>query len=206
MTLVKICGIRRAEDIEYLNNLKPDYAGFVFAESKRKVDVNTAYSLIKNLDRQIKKVGVFVNEKVSVVKDVAVYLNLDVLQFHGDEQQDYIDNFDDYTVWKAIRISEKSDVFRLRDYNVDGILLDSKINGFYGGSGMKFDWNLVNDVKDNLKCKFILAGGINPDNVLKAVETARPDVIDVSSGVEVGGFKNYQLMKDLICKVRSVKW
>ncbi len=55
MTLVKICGIRRAEDIEYINNFKPDYAGFVFAESKRKVDVNTAYNLIKNLDRQIKK-------------------------------------------------------------------------------------------------------------------------------------------------------
>ncbi|MDE4541626.1 phosphoribosylanthranilate isomerase [Thermoanaerobacterium sp. R66] len=206
MTLVKICGIKRIEDVEYLNDLKPDYAGFVFAESKRKVDVNTAYSLIKNLDRQIKKVGVFVNEEVSVVKDVAVYLNLDVLQFHGDEPQDYIDNFDDYTVWKAIRISEKSDVFRLRDYHVDGILLDSKINGFYGGSGVKFDWNLVKDVKDNLKCKFILAGGINPNNVSKAVEAAKPDVIDVSSGVEVGGFKNYQLMKDLICKVRSVKW
>lgn len=206
MTLVKICGIRRAEDIEYLNNLKPDYAGFVFAESKRKVDVNTAYNLIKNLDRQIKKVGVFVNEKVSVVKDVADYLNLDVLQFHGDESQDYIDNFDDYTVWKAIRISEKSDVFRLQDYHADGLLLDSKIKGFYGGSGVKFDWNLVKDVKDNLKCKIILAGGINPGNALKAVETVRPDVIDASSGVEVDGFKNYQLMKDLICKVRSVKW
>ncbi|MEG6566218.1 phosphoribosylanthranilate isomerase [Thermoanaerobacterium saccharolyticum] len=206
MTLVKICGIRRAEDIEYINNFKPDYAGFVFAESKRKVDVNTAYNLIKNLDRQIKKVGVFVNEKVSVVKDIAAYLNLDVLQFHGDESQDYIDNFDDYTVWKAIRISVKSDVFRLQDYHADGILLDSKIKGFYGGSGVKFDWNLVKDVKDNLKCKIILAGGINPDNVLKAVEAVRPDVIDVSSGVEVDGFKSYQLVKDLICKVRSVKW
>ncbi len=100
----------------------------------------------------------------------------------------------------------KSDVFRLQDYHADGILLDSKIKGFYGGSGVKFDWNLVKDVKDNLKCKIILAGGINPDNVLKAVEAVRPDVIDVSSGVEVDGFKSYQLVKDLICKVRSVKW
>ncbi|MDI3311481.1 MAG: phosphoribosylanthranilate isomerase [Thermoanaerobacterium sp.] len=206
MTLVKICGIRRSEDVEYLNNLKPDYAGFVFAESKRNVDVNTAYDLIKNLDRKIKKVGVFVNEEISKVRNVAAFLNLDVLQFHGDESQDYMDNFNDYTIWKAIRVSEKSDVFKLTNYHVDGILFDSKIKGFYGGSGRKFDWNLIKDAKAILKCKFILAGGINVDNVLKAVEMVRPDVIDVSSGVEVDGFKDYELMKDLICKVRSVKW
>lgn len=206
MTLVKICGIRRSEDVEYLNNLKPDYAGFVFAESKRNVDVNTAYDLIKNLDRKIKKVGVFVNEEISKVRNVAAFLNLDVLQFHGDESQDYMDNFNDYTVWKAIRISEKSDISQLTNYHVDGILFDSKVKGFYGGSGRKFDWNLIKGAKAILKCKFILAGGINVDNVLKAVEMVRPDVIDVSSGVEVDGFKDYELMKDLICKVRSVKW
>ncbi|MFU0783371.1 MAG: Phosphoribosylanthranilate isomerase [Thermoanaerobacterium thermosaccharolyticum] len=202
MALIKICGIRRTEDVEYLNILKPDYAGFVFADSKRKVDINTAHDLIENLDRDIKKVGVFVNEEISEVRYIANFLKLDVLQFHGDETQEYIDNFKDYLVWKAIRISEKKDISKVKNYQVDGILLDSKIEGFYGGSGKSFDWNLIKDA--NMNCTFILAGGIDTNNVLMAINMLKPDIVDVSSGVEIDGFKNYDLMKEIIYKVRSV--
>jgi phosphoribosylanthranilate isomerase len=202
MALIKICGIRRTEDVEYLNILKPDYAGFVFADSKRKVDINTAHDLIENLDRDIKKVGVFVNEEISEVRYIADFLKLDVLQFHGDETQEYIDNFKDYFVWKAIRISEKKDISKIESYHVDGILLDSKIEGFYGGSGKSFDWNLIKDA--NMNCTFILAGGIDTNNVLMAINMLKPDIVDVSSGVEIDGFKNYDLMKEIIYKVRSV--
>ncbi|MGF7431502.1 phosphoribosylanthranilate isomerase [Thermoanaerobacterium thermosaccharolyticum] len=202
MALIKICGIRRMEDVEYLNMLKPDYAGFVFADSKRKVDIKTAHDLIENLDRDIKKVGVFVNEKISEVRYIANFLKLDVLQFHGDETQEYIDNFKEYLVWKAIRISEKKDISKIESYHVDGILLDSKIEGFYGGSGKSFDWNLIKDA--NMNCTFILAGGIDTNNVLMAINMLKPDIVDVSSGVEIDGFKNYDLMKEIIYKVRSV--
>ncbi|MEG6570828.1 phosphoribosylanthranilate isomerase [Thermoanaerobacterium thermosaccharolyticum] len=202
MALIKICGIRRTEDVEYLNILKPDYAGFVFADSKRKVDINTAHDLIENLDRDIKKVGVFVNEEISEVRYIADFLKLDVLQFHGDETQEYIDNFKDYFVWKAIRISEKKDISKIESYHVDGILLDSKIEGFYGGSGKSFDWNLIKDA--NMNCTFILAGGIDTNNVLMAINMLKPDIVDVSSGVEIDGFKNYDLIKEIIYKVRSV--
>ncbi|SNX55284.1 phosphoribosylanthranilate isomerase [Thermoanaerobacterium sp. RBIITD] len=202
MTQIKICGIRRFEDIEYLNKLKPEYAGFIFANSIRRIDVRAASSLLENLNNDIKKVGVFVNEEIDKVHNIASLLKLDVLQFHGDETQEYINNFRNYIVWKAIRIKDKSDLVKAMKYHVDGILFDSKIESAYGGTGKKFNWDLLKD--SNVNCTTILAGGINADNVLVAIDKVKPDIIDVSSGVEKNGFKDFNLMKDIIEKVRGV--
>ncbi|QSZ28218.1 phosphoribosylanthranilate isomerase [Aceticella autotrophica] len=202
MVKIKICGIRRIEDIEYLNILKPDYAGFVFAKSKRQVNIETAKALIEKLDKKIKTVGVFVNEDRNDVLNKANRLNLDVLQFHGDETPEYTDNFKGFIVWKAIRVKDIRDLELIKQYSVDGILLDSKIEGSFGGTGIPFDWNILNNVR--MDKQLILAGGLNSDNILKAIEIVKPDIVDISSSVETEGYKDYKKMKEFIEKVREI--
>ena len=104
MTLVKICGIRRSADIEILNELMPDYAGFIFCNSKRKVTVSEAEELIKKLDISVGKVGVFKNNDVDEVIDAARYLKLDVIQLHGDENEKYLNCLKAFNIWKAVHI------------------------------------------------------------------------------------------------------
>lgn len=202
MVKIKICGLKRFDDIEYINKLRPDYAGFVFAESKRQVDVNHAYKLINKLDRNIKTVGVFVNEKVDEVLNIAMTLKLNVLQFHGDETMDYIKHFKNYIVWKAIRVKSKSDIQKIDQYNVDAVLLDSFAIDKYGGSGKKFDWDILKDFKINKP--IILAGGLNVSNVEDDIKIVKPYAVDVSSGVETEGHKDFNKIKEFIEKVREI--
>ena len=103
MVKIKVCGLKRPEDIDYVNELKPDYIGFVFAKSKREVTLEQAKGLAEKLDKDIKTVGVFLNRDIEEVKTIAAAVKLDVLQFHGDETQEYIDNFKNYECWKAVR-------------------------------------------------------------------------------------------------------
>ena len=133
MTKIKICGITRFEDIEYLNELMPEYAGFVFAKSKRRVDMEHASNLIKNLSYDIKKVGVFVNEDPIKVLDIAEELKLQVLQFHGDENQEYINKFKGYEIWKALKINNIESILDIKNYKCEKFLLDNSI----AGSGRK---------------------------------------------------------------------
>lgn len=198
MVKVKICGLRRMEDIEYVNRILPDYVGFVFASSKRRVDVNYAKQLIKGLDKNIKTVGVFVNEAVDVVKRSAETLNLDVLQFHGQETPEYIENFKGFTVWKGVGINGTKDLYRLNSYDVDALLLD---NG-PGGTGKSFNWDILSGLK--LEKPIILAGGLNPSNVMMALNKVKPYAVDVSSGVETDGFKDFSKIKEFIGKVRGL--
>ena len=103
MIKVKICGLTRPIDIEYVNELKPDYVGFVFAKSKRKVSLDEAKELAKLLNKDIKIVGIFVNEDKNMVKASAVKVGLDVIQFHGFEDNQYLLDFKDYEVWKSVQ-------------------------------------------------------------------------------------------------------
>jgi phosphoribosylanthranilate isomerase len=137
LTKVKICGLKREEDILYVNKLKPDYVGFVFAESIRKVDKYRAKELTGGLDRSIKKVGVFLNESMEKVNEIADYCGLDVLQFHGDENPKYCNSFQ-HEIWKAFRIKDIHSLNEFERYNVDGFLLDTYIKGEYGGTGKTF--------------------------------------------------------------------
>ncbi|AHM57875.1 N-(5'-phosphoribosyl)anthranilate isomerase TrpF (plasmid) [Peptoclostridium acidaminophilum DSM 3953] len=194
MTMVKICGLTRGVDIEYANMLMPEYVGFVFASSKRQLAPEDAAVLIQRLKPEIKKVGVFVDEDIDVVLDTARICGLDVLQLHGNETPEYCRSIEGYEVWKAFRVEGERSIEEIGEYEVDGVLLDSFESGQHGGTGRTFDWNLAATVaKEHFT---ILAGGLSPENVKSAIEIVRPAAVDVSSGVETDGMKDYLKIKN----------
>lgn len=199
---VKICGLRRPEDIEMVNKYKPDYAGFVFAKSKRQVTAEEAKKLIDQMDEDIKSVGIFVDlepEKVNEIKRIA---GLDIVQLHGSEDLEYCSKIEG-TIWKAFRVKDESIKEELEKFSkvAEVLLLDAHVEGIAGGTGKKFDWNLVNKVSENYK--IALAGGININNIDEAGSVVKPYLLDISSGVEVDGFKDEALIKAVIEKVRG---
>ncbi|MEG2354039.1 MAG: phosphoribosylanthranilate isomerase [Clostridium sp.] len=204
---IKICGIRTLEEINYINLLKPDYIGFVFAKSKRKITMEEAKNLILNLDKNIKSVGVFKNNSIEEVLRITSYLCLDVIQLHGDEDVNYINSLRKLIgcktlIWKAILIGSDNKMEDYKNYKVDAVILD----GIEAGSGQVFNWRLINT--SDSKIKIFLAGGINEDNVLSGIEVVKPYGIDVSSGVEVIDEefirkKSFYKMDRLIRKVRD---
>lgn len=200
MIKIKICGLTRDEDIKYVNELKPEFVGLVFAKSKRQVTLEQALKLRKNLNKEIKTVGVFVNEKVEAVKETAFASKLDILQFHGDEDMEYINNFAGFQVWKAILVKNKSDLAPVNNYKNIRLLIDSRVEGVQGGSGRAFDWNILKE--SDLENKIILAGGLSCKNIDRALNIVHPYAVDVSSGVEINGVKDYEKIKEFIEKVR----
>ncbi len=197
---IKICGLKRERDIEYVNILKPDYVGFVFARSQRQVSPSWAKKLIEKLDGDIKKVGVFVDLPLGQVKEIGRLCSLDILQFHGGESPEMLNNLEE-EVWKAFKIKDSTSFDQLDQYHVEGYLLDSFVKGQEGGTGKSFDWNLIPSL---LEEKFlVLAGGLNIANIDKAISGIKARVVDVSSGVEVGGYKDFKKMKNFIKKIRG---
>lgn len=202
--LIKICGITKLSEIEDLNELRPDYIGFVFAKSKRQIDGKTAYRLKENLDKDIKTVGVFLNNTEEDILNVLKEVELDVIQLHGDEDNNFINSLKKKVkcdIWKAVSISTKEDMDKAMSYNVDTLLLD----GCNPGSGIAFDWKTLKDI--NVNKRIFLAGGINEENVLEGIREVKPDGIDTSSGVEIidelGRRKDREKMTRLIRKVRE---
>lgn len=198
MTEIKICGIRRFEDIEFINELKPEYAGFVFAKSIRRVNVDQALKLIKNLRSDIKPVGVFVDEDPMVVLGIAEKLKLQVLQFHGHETQEYINKFKGYELWKAFKIKSIKSICEIRNYKCTKFLLDNTI----AGSGECFNWDLAEQKLEG--SSIMLAGGLTIDNVQRGILQLKPYGVDVSSGVETQGYKDYKKISEFIKKVREL--
>ncbi|GIM29808.1 N-(5'-phosphoribosyl)anthranilate isomerase [Clostridium polyendosporum] len=199
MTEVKICGIRRKEDIEAVNEVMPHYIGFVFAKSKRRVSIEEAENLCRDLKPGIKKVGVFVNEDYEFIKQAKEACKLDVIQLHGSENpDDYLDL--GCELWKSISIKSKEDLLKESSYNNAGILLDTYSPNMAGGSGESFCWDYLKDYE--FKNKWILAGGINIPNVDKAL-SYKPHVIDVSSGVETDGKKDRNKIIEFVRKVKG---
>ncbi|MBQ6089805.1 MAG: phosphoribosylanthranilate isomerase [Lachnospiraceae bacterium] len=199
MTKVKFCGLRRPEDIEAVNELGVDYAGFVFAKkSKRFVDPETARKLKNMLDPGITAVGVFVDESPEVVAGLVNEGIIDVPQLHGSEDDAYIARLRELLnpeacgtggmrgqIIKAFKIASEEDVRRAAKSTADMILLDSG-----AGSGKEFDWTLIGSVGR----PFFLAGGLDADNARKAIEELEPYALDVSSGIETDGFKDKEKM------------
>lgn len=197
---IKICGIRRFEDIEIVNKYKPDYIGFIFAESKRKISFETAKKLSDSLAEGIKTVGVFVNAPIDEVNKAVCVAGLDVVQLHGDETEEYIEKLNvDCEIWKAVRVRSGEDIFDIK--GVDRILLDKYTDSEYGGMGERFDWAKVGAVKTEKP--IILAGGLNSGNVIEGIKTFKPSCVDVSSGVETEDFKDEEKTKEFIEIVRK---
>ncbi|WP_186430795.1 phosphoribosylanthranilate isomerase [Clostridium sp. BSD9I1] len=201
MVKIKVCGLKREEDIKYVNELKPDYIGFVFTKSSREITSEWGKNLVEKLDKNIKTVGIFVDKEISEVEKIASTLKLDVLQFHGKEDNEYMSCFKDYEVWKALGVTSKEDLKEINKYKADGILLDSRVLGRIGGTGESFNWDIISNFKVNKK--FILAGGLNSNNVKEGISKVNPNIVDVSSGVEIEGFKDFDKIKEFIKKVRE---
>lgn len=198
MTKIKICGLRSEEDIFYVNELRPDYVGFVFLEGRRRyISPQEAARLRKRLDPSIQSVGVFVNEPVENVAALLKEGTIQLAQLHGREDEDYakeLKRLCDKPVIKAFIIRTPADVEEALAYPADYLLLD---NGL--GTGEVFDWTLIK----NIESPFFLAGGLTPDNVRKAISDVRPYGVDVSSGVETKGRKDYRKIKALIESARK---
>lgn len=203
MTRVKICGITNLEDAIAAVDAGCDAVGFVFAKSPREISADDAKEIIKRLPPFVKTVGIFVNEDPDLVKDVARKCRLDLLQFHGDEDPEYCKRFD-LGVIKAFRIKDKEALKDIERYrNIGAYLLDTFSKDAYGGTGVRFNWELVKEVRDI--GPIILAGGLTISNVKEAIREIHPYGVDVSSGVESSpGKKDHRKIREFIRMVREV--
>lgn len=203
MSKIKICGLRRTEDILAVNEYLPDYIGFVFSQSRRQVTAEQARLLKEKLNPKIKAAGVFVNEPVSFIAKLVEKGVIDLVQLHGDEDGAYIRLLKrevSRPVIKAVRVQSVEQINRAQRLPCDYLLLDAYSKNAYGGTGDKFRWDII---PQNLSKPFFLAGGINESNIARAVKEARPYCIDVSSGAETGGFKDKEKIKQIINIVRG---
>ena len=185
MTKIKICGNTNPEDADLAVKLGADYLGLIFAESKRKIDIDTAKKIIQSTPEFKNYVGVFMNQPKNEVQEIAEATGIRILQFHGDEPALYCKSFTDkgYQVIKTFHIKDDMSLKRLDEYNVFAFLFDTFAKEEGGGTGKVFDWNLIED-KPFVHDMLFLAGGLNPDNVKAAIQKIHPYAVDVASGVE----------------------
>lgn len=197
--IVKFCGMRRKEDVEAINELKPDLAGFILDSTrKRYVSPETISELRKDLDPDIRVVGVFVNEDISVVVNLLTDGIIDIAQLHGTESDDYIKEVREKTgakIIKAFGIRGEEDVRKAESSSADLVIVDSS----GGGTGSTFDWELLKMIKR----PYILAGGLNKDNVEEAVKVLDPYGVDVSSGIETDGYKDIDKMRAFMAQIKK---
>ncbi|MCL2112208.1 MAG: phosphoribosylanthranilate isomerase [Clostridiales bacterium] len=197
-TKIKICGVSRKADIDAVNHALPDFVGFVFAPSRRRVDIQTAATLKAALDPRIKSIGVFVNEDIDTVVDIYRSGIIDMAQLHGDEDNAYMKQFRelcDCCIIKAVGIGETLPTLpETPDY-----LLFDTLSSERGGVGRAFDWDVL---KDYSGLPYFLAGGLDVGNVQGALKTLSPFCVDVSSGVETDGVKDANKIEDFVRIVR----
>lgn len=197
MTKIKICGLRRPEDIGAVNGLQPDYIGFVFFPgSKRYVTPEEARNLKAGLAPGIRAVGVFVDEEPETVARLLEEGIIDIAQLHGHEDEAYLAvlrKLTDKPLIQAFRIRTEEDALRAQASSAEMILLDAG-----AGDGKTFDWQLLRPVNR----PYFLAGGLNPENAGRAVRELSPYGVDVSSGVETDGRKDPMKMRDFVYAVR----
>ena len=197
MVRIKMCGLRRAEDIIAVNELRPEYIGCVFFPgSKRVVSPEAAKTLRDKLASGIRAVGVFVDEKPENIASLLSAGIIDTAQLHGHEDEAYIRCLRSLTgrpLIQAFRIGCTEDIQRAQASTAEMILLDAG-----AGDGKTFDWRLLHSVSR----PYFLAGGLNPENVSRAVEQLKPYAVDVSSGIETDGFKDILKMRAFTKAVR----
>jgi len=195
---IKICGLFRDIDIDYVNDAMPDFIGFVFAKSRRQVSEGWAEAMRPKLRSEITPVGVFVNESLAKVAQLLNDSIIEIAQLHGTETEQYIQELKSLTnkpIIKAVRVLSQEDIVGAQDTVADFLLLD---NGT-GGTGESFEWSLVSKVKK----PFFLAGGLNADNIEQAIVATSPYAVDLSSGVETGGMKDRGKILEIVRRMRN---
>ena len=201
---VKICGLRSLEDIGYVNELKPDFIGFVFAKSKRQVTAKQAAALKAQLADGIKAVGVFVNAQQEEILQLAQQGVIDIIQLHGDEDAAYCASLRAQAklpIIKAVRVRDAGSLVGLEDFPSDYLLFDTYTPGQYGGTGQRFDLTLV----ENISKPYFIAGGLKAENVAEVLKNTKAFAVDVSGGVETNGLKDKEKIEAFIANVRGDK-
>ena len=206
---IKLCGLKRIEDIEAVNEAKPDYIGFIFVKkSRRYVSPEMAEQLKQQLNHEIEAVGVFVNEDINTVIEQTKKQVIDVIQLHGEEDITYVKNLKKAVgvpIIKAISMTKpdaRQQICMWEISDVDYLLLDSG----NGGTGERFNYKLLQEI-GNLKKPYFLAGGLHPENLRNAVQQLQnnqPYALDLSSGIETNGIKDMDKIKKAVEAARRI--
>lgn len=201
MVKVKICGLRRPEDIEAANAAKPDFVGFIFVEgTKRYVTPDLAARFRRDLAADIQTVGVFVNAPIEEIVAVCQAGTIDLVQLHGEEDQAYIEHLKGQVDQDIIKSVAVGDELVVDPSQADYLLFDS-LSPSRGGSGKTFNWEMVSAYQDK---PFFLAGGLGVDNIEEALKVVRPYAVDASSSLETDGVKDPVKMQEFVAKIREV--
>lgn len=204
MTKIKLCGLRRPEDVAMVNRAMPDFAGFVFAKGRRQVTPEAARALRKQLDPKIRAVGVFVKAPVEKVAALANEGTIQCIQLHGDEDGDYIRTLRWRTkvpIIKVLRVKNRASLANLERWDCECFLLDTFAGSQFGGMGKAFDHSLLGQVQ--FPRPFFLAGGLDPGNVAEAIRDWAPYGVDTSSGIETDGYKDDEKIRAFVRAVRK---
>lgn len=204
---IKICGLKRTQDIDIVNHYKIDYAGFIFAPSKRQIDLETAKVLKERLNPMIQSVGVFVNEPIENIIRYAQSGTIDRIQLHGDEDEPYIKQLKQVVhlpIIKAFRIQDKASIDKQKALMasplITDILLDTWHPSGYGGTGQTFDWTLL----EAMTRPYFLSGGIGIDTIHTALRY-KPYALDINSKVETDGKKDAKKIEALMKVIQDTK-
>ena len=214
MQKIKLCGMMKPCDIEYANRIKPDFVGFIFANTRRKISAAQAKQFREALDAEIPAVGVFVNEDIPVIASLVQDGCIDMIQLHGEEDADYIRclrEVCDVPVIKAVKVQMVEQIRQAAALPVDYLLLDTYRKGVLGGTGEAFDWELLREAKiaagDTAEGElfgkpYFLAGGLHAGNLREAAALGSYG-LDVSSGIETDGSKDFTKMVEVMELVRK---
>ena len=214
MQKIKLCGMMKPCDIEYANRVKPDFVGFIFANTRRKISAAQAKQFREALDAEIPAVGVFVNEDIPVITSLVQDGCIDMIQLHGEEDADYIRclrEVCDVPVIKAVKVQTVEQIRQTATLPVDYLLLDTYRKGVLGGTGEAFDWELLREAKaaagDTAEGElfgkpYFLAGGLHAGNLREAAALGSYG-LDVSSGIETDGSKDFDKMAEVMELVRK---
>ena len=193
MTKVKICGLSTKGAVEAAVSAGADYIGFVFAPSKRQVNVEQATELAELTPPNVKKVGVFVSPSRTQLLEAIDKVELDLVQVHGQVADDLFENLPCDSI-QAVQVDGEGHV---PNSQADYLLFDAPV----AGSGQPFDWAQLDTI--GLTHPFFIAGGLNEDNVVKAIQHFTPYAVDVSSGVETDGQKDHEKIRRFIERVKN---
>ena len=187
MSKIKICGMPRPCDIDFVNEAKPDFCGFILGvpKSRRNISLSTLYALRERLNASVKPVGVIVDAPMEMILPLAADGTLAAIQLHGHESEEYIRQLKEQTsvpIFRAFRVTDRESLIPALQSPADLILLDHGA----GGTGETFDWSVL----EGITRPYILAGGLGPDNLESAISTLHPWGVDMSSGVETDGIKD----------------
>lgn len=211
----KICGLKSLKEIEIVNKYTPDYVGFVFAGEKRKINEEVALSLRRELSREIKAVGVFVNESIERIAKMWGKNIIQLIQLHGDEDRDYINALKlevGAPTIKAIRVQSIEQILEALTLPCDYFLYDTYSQHGYGGEGKRFDETILTEVykegldyvAEGLQKPYFLAGGLTAQNISLLDRRLKPYGVDVSSGVESMGQKDEEKIREFLLAVSKV--